>query len=1176
MKNRIKILLISTIINKNLKRAIEDVRNYCDVRLICAHEIHYFDKGEIQRLVDWADLILLDMRGDQGILNEIDLKEKDLICLVGGGTLLARAKLGKFRMPAKVASSFISDPASLKKKIESIQKALETAGKILPFGVLRDARNYVRTLRYWANGGYENYRNMFLHLCRAKGMDLEVKDPVEFPDYGFYHPKYGFDYKPPKGSKKIGILFYGGMHFETCKKTLDKIVERLESMNFSVVPVYTEGILNLKALELMEDVDAIISLLWFRLNGGPLGGDPRNTIELLKKKRAKLFTPALMYSQRLIDWEKEQRGLNMVNLFASVTLPEMDGAVEPIALCGIYEDEVIPIADRVERLCERVGKWIDLRHKPNSEKRVAIVIYNYPPGEENLGNAAYLDTFESLKVILNRLKSEGYRVETNDIKELFLVKKLFNPKLFSEKAIDCPRLSKDDYIRFFNELPEEARKEIIESFGEPPGDIMVDEDGILIPVIQLGNVAVGVQPSRRRVLEKSEDLLSAIHDKTRPPHHQYLAFYFWLKNVFRADAIIHLGTHGTLEFMKGKEAGMSSKCYPDILISSIPHIYVYHVTNVSEAMIAKRRSYATLISYNSPPYTTADLYEDYARLEELIEDLRMEKSLGKAEALKGRILELAEKLGLEADLDKIEAKIYEFKRSIIPKGLHVIGKKYGPQELRDFMILLARYDRAGMKSLYRLIAEEKGLEYEKIAENPKIMKMIDEEAKKVVEEFLSGNARKEFREALEYIYDIAEKFSDNSLELENLLKALNGEYIEPSVGGDVMRNPEVLPTGRNLYQFDPLRIPTEFAVERGRKTAREMIEIYRRKHGKYPESVAFVLWGFETAQTFGETVAQIFELLGVELIHKTAWEKEIRVRSPEELGRPRIDVVVTICGFFRDMFPNLIELIDKAIRLVSELSESEDFNFVKKHGKELKSQLRIFGPMPTEYGTRMLQLVEDSAWHNESDLANAYVSSMCYAYGKDVHGIEARDVFENLLKTVDMVSQVRSSIDYEITDLDHYYEFFGGLSKAVELARGKKAEMIIVDSTKEFARVESVKDSIERGTITRTLNPKWIEEMLKHGFNGVQKIADRIEYLLGLAATTNAVENRLWDKIAERFVLDEDLFRRMKEANIYAVREILEKLLEAERRGYWKAGEIRKKIEEKYLEIDGILEEVVE
>jgi len=352
-----------------------------------------------------------------------------------------------------------------------------------------------------------------------------------------------------------------------------------------------------------------------------------------------------------------------------------------------------------------------------------------------------------------------------------------------------------------------------------------------------------------------------------------------------------------------------------------------------------------------------------------------------------------------------------------------------------------------------------------------------------------------------------------------------------------------------------------------------------KKHGKYPESISVVLWGFETTKTYGETVAQILEYIGVRVIHVTPWEKKLEVVPLEKLGRPRIDVVVTICGFFREMFPNVMEMLDKAFRMVAELNEPEDMNFVKKHVKELESygelsKARIFGPASTEYGTRVRQLVEESIWGKEEDLAEAYISSMSYAYTRGYYSKDAREVFESLLKKVEVVSQVRDSNDYEVTDLDHYYEFFGGLSKSVEVLKGKKPEMLIVDTTKEVIKVESVEEAIVRGTVTRTLNPKWISELLKHEFLGTQKIAERVENLLGLAATTNAVENWVWNKVAERFVFDEEMFERLKTNNPYATKSILERLLEANKRGYWKVDrEVLDKLEEKYLKLDGMLEE---
>lgn len=1180
----VKILLVSTIVNESLKKAAEDVKDCVDVKLVYTHDLQNYSKKDIQKFVDWADVVLIDVRGDPGLLADISYGEKDVVYLVGGSpTLMAKAKLGKFKMPAK-AGPIMGSPESVKKRIERIQKIIEGLGKVVPLGALRDGRDYIRLMKYWANGGYENYKNMFLLLATRSGIDVEVKEPVEFPECGIYHPSYGFDYKPVIDPDKpvVGILFYGGMHFEQCVKVLERLAGRIDA---NIVPVYTEGILALKAIEEhLTNVDAIISLVWFRLNGGPLGGDPRPTIELLKKRKAKLFTPALMYTQKIDEWERDERGLNILQTITTVVLPEMDGGVEPIPICGVKNDEVVPIEDRVDRFAKRVNRWLELKRKPNSDKRIAIVVYNYPPGEENLCNAAYLDTFKSVERMLEELEKEEYAVRKADLEKLFLERRLFNPRLYLPESIECPRMSAGEYLKYFNELPEDVRKDVIEFWGEPPGDIMVDDGGILIPGVTLGNVFIGVQPSRRPVLTSEKDVYSAIHDKTKPPHHQYLAFYFWLEKVFKADCIIHVGTHGLAEFMKGKEIGLSSKCFPDILIGEMPHLYIYHVVNTSEATIAKRRLYGTLVSYNSPPYTTSDLYEDYAKLEEYLDEYReaMNKDAARSEIARKKALDLARKLNLGEDLEEVEAKLYEYKRSIIPKGLHILGRSYSLEELEDFVILLARYDRGEIKSLNRLISEEKGWNYEEVLRKPEKLKEIDKEAREIVGRFLKGEKFRKYDRTLKYCLETAKSFADNSLEIKNLLEGLKANYVEPSTGGDVIRNPEALPTGRNLYQFDPMKVPTEAATERGRYIARETIKKYFEKHGKHPESVGVVLWGFETAKTYGETVAQIFEYLGVEVIHKTPWEKELRVIPLEKLGHPRIDVVVTICGFFREMFPNVMELIDKAVMVVCELNEPEEMNFVRKHAKELEkfgdlARTRIFGPRATEYGTRMLQLVEDSAWKDESDLVEAYIHSMCYAYGKGIYSQEAREVFENLLKNVEMVSQVRDSHDYEITDLDHYYEFFGGLSKSVEVLRGKKPEMLIADTTKEVVKVESVEDSIERGTVTRTLNPKWIEEMLKHGFLGVQKIADRVEYLLGLAATTGAVENWIWDRIAERFVLDEEMFERLKSNNPYAAKEILERLLEANRRGYWDAGkEILNEMEERLVEIDGMLEDEIE
>ncbi|RLI77412.1 magnesium chelatase, partial [Archaeoglobales archaeon] len=374
-----KVLLVSTVINKSLTKAVEDVEDCVDVKLVYSYSLYNYSVEEIQKLVDWADIVLIDVRGDPAILSNVNYGEKDVVVLVGGTTLMSKAKLGKFKMPAK-AGTAIGSSETMKKRIEKMQKIIEGLGKVLPFGALKDGRDYVKLMKYWTNGGHENYKNMFLLIAKRFGADVNVDEPVEFPEHGIYHPTYGFDYKPVIDPNKptVGVLFYGGMHFEQCLKTLDELIKRL---NTNVIPVYTEGILGLRAVEeYFKEVDAIVSLLWFRLNGGPLGGDPRPTVELLKKRKTKLFTPALMYNQKIEDWERDERGLNVIQTITTVVLPEMDGGVEPIPICGVRNNEVVPIEDRVEKFTNRVNRWLELKRKPNSEKKIAIIVYNYPPG----------------------------------------------------------------------------------------------------------------------------------------------------------------------------------------------------------------------------------------------------------------------------------------------------------------------------------------------------------------------------------------------------------------------------------------------------------------------------------------------------------------------------------------------------------------------------------------------------------------------------------------------------------------------------------------------------------------------------------------------------------------------------------------------------------------------------
>jgi cobaltochelatase CobN len=533
-------------------------------------------------------------------------------------------------------------------------------------------------------------------------------------------------------------------------------------------------------------------------------------------------------------WKESATGLSPIEVIAAVIWPELDGCIEPIPSCGMQNimvgkmeaKEIAPIDDRIARIVGRIRNWLRLKEMPNNKKRIAIIIYNYPPGEQNIGKAAYIDVFQSVNRLLERLKESGYRVELpeEELHDLFEDMAIVNSGTWfreEETLKNCYSLDLNDYLKFFHALPEEVQNDVVEDWGEPPGTVMTVDDKFLIPGLELGNVFLGIQPSRPPLDES--DLAKAAHDKTKPPHHQYLAFYFWLQKVWGADSVFHVGTHGLAEFMKGKEVGMSSCCFPDILIGNMPHLYIYHVLNTSESTIAKRRLYGTMISYNSPPYTTSDLYEDYVVLQDLIDEYQeamLEDQL-RSEKVKAKIFELATELKFEADsIEEIHEELYEMKRSIIPKGLHIVGQRYEKEDLKRFTEFILRYDRDGIKSINRILAESMNIDYDSALRNKeKYASVLAEIEKKCaelvdccVEESIESavkkssadsKQRKDLKRTLAFGIEVGENYADNSNELESCLRGLNTEFIEPSLGGDVVRTPEVLPTGRNINQFDP-------------------------------------------------------------------------------------------------------------------------------------------------------------------------------------------------------------------------------------------------------------------------------------------------------------------------------------------------------------------------------------
>lgn len=1226
-KLSLNITLLSTKTSlKALLEAVESVERELGVEItlniIYTCDLHKLSPEEVTSKISNANVLLIDVRGalpsyvEEAISNS---KAKIIVPLVGGSGVISYLKLGnlsgKTIAERQKPLDFDADRVDIGKVFKTLNMT-ERISKRMPLGILRDFRNYVWLSKYWVYWGKQNLKNMIkLIISEYFNVKTRFEEPRKEIDNCLLLPEKGcveFTFVPKKPA--VALFLYGGMHFEQClpvAKALEKELKAQGVDTLLIVGGSAETILS--QLETLEKyttangkplVDAVVNLQWFIINGGPYGGDVEPTRKLFLRTGNLLFNGLIAYMRRYSDWKSDPRGLLPIEVITGVALPEVEGAIEPIISATVDDSEntdIIVLDERIKKKATRIAKWIRLKHTPNSEKKIAILIYNYPPGEENVGNAAYLDVFSSLEILLKNLKKAGYRVETKSKDELvsFVGELLVNSPKWKLPAKDSPKIPLNKYLEFYRTLPKHLREAVENVWGPPPGKINVDDEGnIVIPGIILNNVFIGVQPPRGF----HEDPKKLYHSKDLPPHHQYIAFYYWIKQFFKADAVIHLGTHGTLELLPGKEVGLSGNCWSDILIFDLPNIYVYHVTNPSEMTIAKRRSYAYIVTHAPPPFANADLYGEYAELEQLINEYSEERDVEKKNAILNLIRERCDKLNIKFDsVEELHDYLFELKKNAIPKGLHVLGKVWNDEDIANYALFVVKRD-GDVNSLVRLIIEEQGLNYDEVVANPskmfngcrgpEILENAEKIAKEMITLILKGedlkklakkffkNLRSEAFETLEYVKDLITRVK-RSDELGAVLKALDGLYIEPRVAGDPIRTPEVFPTGCNGYAFDPRLIPSKAAYIKGARTAEELVKRFREKHGRYPETLSFVLWGFETAQTRGETIGMILQLLGVKLVRdKGPWLPRLEVIPLEELGRPRIDVAITICGFFRDMFPNLIELLSQAVKLVAELEESPEMNFIRKHYLELKNRYgeelslaRIFGPKPGTYGTRLPEVIESSNWSVEEELTNIYLEDIGYAYTDRIHAVEAKKTLTDMLKKVDLVAQVRSTTEYDIGDLDHYYEFMGGLRRAIEALTGRRVETLWVDTTGFRERIKSVEEAVDLWARARLLNPKWINSMLKHGYDGAREAMKRVEYLLGHAALTKAVSEWLWTEVAKTYVLNPEIREKIRKTNPWALHRIIEVLYEAHKRKYWEPDEeVLDEIERIRLEVERALE----
>lgn len=1061
-------------------------------------------------------------------------------------------------------NSKVMDKAYMKKMYKRMNIS-EKLGNMIPVGKLRDMRNLSYIRKYWTNSTEEDFRNLLYLLMRDYGNIKEFpkpEDPVEVSNINFYSFERKKRFRTFKGFSKImqkdknkpNILFLlSGYNYPTDTMSEVKKIYKKFKEDFNIIPLVFPTSCLRRDEELEEiirdldlEIELIINFLPFRLGAGPMGGDVTRSLELLRLLNVPLLHPFFITGKTKKQCEDSGEELSTYEFLVSIMLPELDGAIDmmPIGALdvtdnkekyGITLTELNIIEDRVEKLREITLNIIKLRRKENYHKRVAIVCYNYPSEETNLLKGDFLDTFKSMENILKKLKDEDYNVEpmsSKMLKELLLRDSIVNSK-------------KKNFI----------------------------------PGIIRGNVFIGVQPSR--TINKSVENIDHYRELL---HHQYLDFYNYIKDEFKADVIINIGTNGTMEFLKDKEYGILKEELLDMLTGYIPQIYLYYTGNTSEAMMVKRRYLASLIGYKPPVFIEGELYNEFVEMEELFhkyyESEGTNPSLSENILEKIKFLSLKNNFGLES-LKDIEKELYRMKNSLIPKGLHVFGEAYSREEALAYVREVFSFNRPSGKSLNSLIANLKGEDYEKLLHQNKIKEVekIKKEMKEIISSYINHGEfilernfsnRKIIEEIEKELISAKILYNDvlYSHEFSGLLKGLSSKYIPSKLAGDIIRNPEVMPTGYNLHQIDSFSIPSIFAFNRGMVIGQNTLENYKKNNSSYPESVATVLWGLETSRTCGETLAQILWYLGVRFKNNSReFKDKFEIIPIEELKRPRIDVVINICGFFREMFPNIMEELTRLFVEISNLDEEDNMNYVKKHSKIIYNELikdgyiedeardlstaRIFGSAKGEYGTRVNNLIQNKKWSREDDIGKSYLDSLNYVYRSNYIGKKSEKLFKINLFFVDIVSQIRSNHEYEIIDLDNYYEFFGGLSKSVEMCNENRVEMYITDTTGEEILTEDIEKSINRGVRTRLLNPKWIKGLLEHDYYAGSEINKRFQNILGLSVTTKKVENWVYNKMFDTYIKDEELKERIKENNKWAYMEMLNFMLEYEKKGYW-------------------------
>lgn len=1077
-----------------------------------------------------------------------------------------------------------------------------------------------RLWRYLLHGGPDNASAFLAYAGSLIGRPAAWVEPHPLPPAG----RHCAD--PADGRPRALLVFYRALVLAADLAAIDTLIDALRTDGMAVTALYVHSLKDpigagLVRAEIAETPpDIILNITGFavsapgRAAAGPFGPADCPVLQVI------------LGGGTEASWRAGRGGLGPRDLAMNVSLPEIDGRVlaRAISFKALIRDDATqcdiahhaPVDDRVAFTAQLAANWARLRRKPAAERRIALILANYPHRDGRLGNGVGLDTPAAAAAIVQAMAQAGYDVPAAPQDGQTLIARLLEGVTNGGVAGRAVRetLALDEYRAWFATLPASVRDAVTEAWGPPEADpwLLPAASAFAVPVLRFGGVAVAVQPARAG----ADDAARRYHDADLPPPHRYLAFYLWLRQSFAADAIIHLGKHGTLEWLPGKAVALSATCFPELTLGPLPHLYPFIVNDPGEGTQAKRRAGAVIIDHLTPPLTRAETYGPLRELERLVDEYYEAAGLDprRLAVLRREILTLSAVAGLEADLGidpdddpdaalkKLDNHLCELKELQIRDGLHIFGQAPEGAQRDSLLVALARV-RRGVEpeadSLTRALAADLGLGFDPLdcrAADPWTGPRPAPLADLCADPWRSVGDSVERLEALALALVTGERLCPpdwsrtrpvlhwiettlrptvaacGPAEMAALLAGLDGRFVAPGPSGAPTRGrPDVLPTGRNFFSIDPRTMPTPAAWSLVWKSVSLLLERHLQDHGDWPRAMAVTAWGTSAMRTGGDDLAQALALMGV----RPHWEigsgrvSGYEIMPAGVLDRPRVDVTLRVSGLFRDAFPGLIDLFDAAVRAVAQLDEPPAINPLAARVATDRARLeasglspdealrraayRVFGARPGAYGSGLEPLIEGGGWGRREDLAAAYIAWSGWAYGGGVDPEASQDLLTDRLAAIEAVVQNQDNREHDLLDSAEYALFEGGLAAAVEAASGQAPVVYHPDHSRpDSPRINTLDEEIARILRGRMVNPKWIAGVMRHGYKGAAEMAAGLDYLLAFAATTRAVRDHHFELVAQAYLKDDAVRGFLAEVNPAALDDIRAALRAAFERGLWR------------------------